>query len=156
LLRLEGEWEVYQSTHARDAVYGYLSLVFETAMAWTLEGRAVNRAYRALRLRGVLRSESRSRSRPSFIARPIMTRLMIGREANGDVCCGMPQNIRIWLNRWVISLDAKVASTNSRRGLLVVLVEVASIGLHSPIAVSTRFGAGNARSFQQSRQMTVV
>ena len=42
----------YQSTHARDAVYGYLSLVFETVMAWTLEGMAVNRAYRALRLRG--------------------------------------------------------------------------------------------------------
>ena len=52
LLRLEGEWEVYQSTHARDAVYGYLSLVFETVMAWTLEGMAVNRAYRALHLRG--------------------------------------------------------------------------------------------------------
>ena len=52
LLRLQNEWETYQTTRDRDAVYGYLSLVFETVMAWTLEGRAVNRASRALRLRG--------------------------------------------------------------------------------------------------------
>ena len=52
LLRLQNEWETYQTTRDRDAVYGYLSAVFETVMAWTLEGRAVNRAYRALRLRG--------------------------------------------------------------------------------------------------------
>ncbi len=52
LLRLQDEWETYQTTRDRDAVYGYLSLVFETVMEWTLEGRAVNRAYRALRLRG--------------------------------------------------------------------------------------------------------
>ena len=52
LLRLQNEWETYQTTRDRDAVYGYLSVVFETVMAWTLEGRAVNRAYRALTLRG--------------------------------------------------------------------------------------------------------
>ena len=52
LLRLQSEWETFQSTHARDAVYGYLSVVFETVVAWTLEGRAVNRASRALHLRG--------------------------------------------------------------------------------------------------------
>ena len=52
LLRMEGEWEMVQASHDRDAVYGYLSVVFETVMAWTLEGRAVNRASRALHLRG--------------------------------------------------------------------------------------------------------
>ena len=52
LLRLQNEWETYQTTRDRDAVYGYLNVVFETVMAWTLEGKAVNRAYRALRLRG--------------------------------------------------------------------------------------------------------
>ena len=30
LLRLENEWETYQTTQDRDAVYGYLSAVFET------------------------------------------------------------------------------------------------------------------------------
>ena len=52
LLRLQNEWETYQTTRDRDGVYGYLSVVFETVMAWTLEGRAVNRASRALHLRG--------------------------------------------------------------------------------------------------------
>ena len=52
LLRLQNEWETYETTRDRDAVYGYLSVVFETVMAWTLEGRAVNRASRALHLRG--------------------------------------------------------------------------------------------------------
>ena len=52
LLRLQNEWETYQTTRDRDGVYGYLSAVFETVMAWSLEGRAVNRAHRALHLRG--------------------------------------------------------------------------------------------------------
>ena len=52
LLRLEGEWEMVQASHDRDAIYGYLTAVFETVMAWTLEGKAVNRASRALHLRG--------------------------------------------------------------------------------------------------------
>ena len=52
LLRLQNEWETYQTTRDRDGVYGYLSVVFETVMAWTLEGKAVNRAHRALHLRG--------------------------------------------------------------------------------------------------------
>jgi hypothetical protein len=29
LLRLEGEWEMVQASHDRDAVYGYLTAVFE-------------------------------------------------------------------------------------------------------------------------------
>ena len=52
LLRLEEEWEAYQSTHARDAVYGYLAAVFELVSWWAKEGKAVKRAHRALHLRG--------------------------------------------------------------------------------------------------------
>ena len=52
LLRLENEWEAVQASRDRNAIYEYLAAVFETVMAWTLEGRAVNRASRALRLRG--------------------------------------------------------------------------------------------------------
>ena len=52
LLRLKGEWEVYQSTRARDAVYQYLTAVFELVAWWAQEGRAVDRAHRALHLRG--------------------------------------------------------------------------------------------------------
>jgi hypothetical protein len=52
LLRLEGEWEMVQASHDRDAVYGYLTAVFELVWWWAMEGKAVNRAHRALHLRG--------------------------------------------------------------------------------------------------------
>jgi hypothetical protein len=52
LLRLENEWEAYQGTRERDAVYVYLSLVFQTVAWWAKEGKAVKRAHRALHLRG--------------------------------------------------------------------------------------------------------
>ncbi len=52
LLRLQDEWETFQSTHARDAIYQYLAAVFETVMAWAKEGKALRRAHRALHLRG--------------------------------------------------------------------------------------------------------
>jgi hypothetical protein len=52
LLRLENEWETMRASRERNAVYQYLTAVFETVMAWTLEGKAVNRAHRVLHLRG--------------------------------------------------------------------------------------------------------
>ena len=41
-----------QATHARDAIYQYLTAVFELVAWWAQEGRAVDRAHRALHLRG--------------------------------------------------------------------------------------------------------
>ena len=52
LLRLENEWEIVPASHSRNAVYGYLTAVFELVTWWEQEGRAVNRAHRALHLRG--------------------------------------------------------------------------------------------------------
>jgi hypothetical protein len=52
LLRLQNEWEAYQSNHERDAAYGYLAAVFELVEWWDQEGKAGNRACRALHLRG--------------------------------------------------------------------------------------------------------
>jgi hypothetical protein len=50
LLRLQNEWETFQSTNARDAVYQYRG--FRTRLWWAQEGRAVDRAHRAFHLRG--------------------------------------------------------------------------------------------------------
>ncbi len=47
LLRLQNEWETFQSTNARDAVYRYLTAVFDLVSWWS-----VDRAHRALHLRG--------------------------------------------------------------------------------------------------------
>jgi hypothetical protein len=52
LLRLEVEWEAVQASRSRDAIYGHLTAVFELVEWWAKEGKAVERAHRALRLRG--------------------------------------------------------------------------------------------------------
>jgi hypothetical protein len=52
LLRLEGEWETVQASRGRDAIYGYLTAVFELVSWWAQEGKAITRAGRALHLRG--------------------------------------------------------------------------------------------------------
>ncbi len=51
LLRLEQEWEMVQERRDRDAIYGYLTAVFELVVCWQREGKAVQRAWRALYLR---------------------------------------------------------------------------------------------------------
>jgi hypothetical protein len=52
LLRLEGDWETVQASRRRDAIYGYLTAVFELVQWWEEERKAVTRAGRALHLRG--------------------------------------------------------------------------------------------------------
>ena len=53
LLRLQNEWEKVQASRDRGAIYGYLSAIFELVEWWDQEGKAVNRAHRALHLRGL-------------------------------------------------------------------------------------------------------
>ena len=52
LQRLETEWDTYQSTRDRDAIYEYLAAVFELVTVWAHEGTAVDYARWALWLRG--------------------------------------------------------------------------------------------------------
>jgi hypothetical protein len=52
LLRLQNEWATVQASRDRDAVYRYLTAVFEVVEWWAKEGKAIKRAYRALHLRG--------------------------------------------------------------------------------------------------------
>ena len=52
LLRLQNEWATVQASRERGAIYGYLTAVFELVMWWDHEGKAVNRARRALHLLG--------------------------------------------------------------------------------------------------------
>ncbi|SRR6266404_2347829 len=50
LLRVRHAWEECQATRDRNAIYGYLSAVFDLVMWWAAEGRAVSRARWALQL----------------------------------------------------------------------------------------------------------
>jgi hypothetical protein len=53
LLRVQNAWEDAQGRRDRDAIYGYLSSVFDMVAWWAAENRAVDRAYKALRLRNM-------------------------------------------------------------------------------------------------------
>jgi hypothetical protein len=51
LLRVRIAWDDSQATRDRNAIYGYLSAVFDLVMWWAAENRAIDRARKALQLR---------------------------------------------------------------------------------------------------------
>jgi hypothetical protein len=57
LLRLRNAWRDFQESRDRDAVYGYLSAVFNLVAWWAAEGRALDRARWALRLQNIWPSD---------------------------------------------------------------------------------------------------
>ena len=62
LPRLQNEWEMVQFSRDRNAIYQYLSAVFETVARWAKDEKAVKRAHRALHLRGSAQLENPNRS----------------------------------------------------------------------------------------------
>ena len=62
LLRLQNEWEMVQASHDRDAIYGYLTAVFELVSRghWRVGQSTV--LVGPCTCEGILRSESRNRS----------------------------------------------------------------------------------------------
>jgi hypothetical protein len=57
LLRLQIAWDDCQASRARDAIYGYLSAVFNLVAWWTAENSALERAQKALRLQNIKPSD---------------------------------------------------------------------------------------------------
>jgi hypothetical protein len=53
LLRLRIAWEDCQAARDRNAIYGYLTAVFDLVSWWTAEDRALERAHKALRLQRI-------------------------------------------------------------------------------------------------------
>ena len=53
LLRVRTVWEDCQASRERDAIYSYLTAVFDLVAWWTAEKRARERAHKALRLRSM-------------------------------------------------------------------------------------------------------
>jgi hypothetical protein len=53
LLRLRNAWEKSQASRERDAIYSYLTAVFDLVAWWAAERRALERAHKALRLRHI-------------------------------------------------------------------------------------------------------
>jgi hypothetical protein len=53
LLRVRNAWENCQASRERNAIYGYLTAVFDLVAWWTAEHRALERAHKALRLQRI-------------------------------------------------------------------------------------------------------
>ena len=53
LLRVRNAWEDSQASRERDAIYSYLTAVFNLVAWWAAEKRALERAHKALRLRHI-------------------------------------------------------------------------------------------------------
>jgi hypothetical protein len=53
LLRSRNAWEECQASRKRDAIYTYLNAVFDLVAWWAAENRALDRAYKALRLKSM-------------------------------------------------------------------------------------------------------
>ena len=53
LLRVRNAWEECQASRERDAIYIYLTAVFDLVAWWAAEGRALERAHKALRLQSM-------------------------------------------------------------------------------------------------------
>jgi hypothetical protein len=53
LTRVQIAWDECQSSRDRNAIYGYLAVVFDLVMWWAAEDRAISRARWTLRLQGV-------------------------------------------------------------------------------------------------------
>lgn len=53
LLRVRNAWDECHASRDRDAVYGYLSAVFDLIAWWVAEDRALERAHKALRLQRI-------------------------------------------------------------------------------------------------------
>ncbi len=53
LARLRNAWDECQANRDRNAIYGYLSTVFDLVRWWAAEDRAISRARWTLRLQGV-------------------------------------------------------------------------------------------------------
>jgi hypothetical protein len=58
LERLRSAWDDCQANRDRNAIYAYLSAVYDLVAVWAAEGREIDRARRALRL-GLLRVSER-------------------------------------------------------------------------------------------------
>jgi hypothetical protein len=53
MLRLQIAWDDCQASRERDAIYSYLTAVFNFVAWWTAENRALDRARKALRSRNI-------------------------------------------------------------------------------------------------------
>jgi hypothetical protein len=93
LARVRNAWEDCQASRDRNAIYGYLSAVFDLVIWWTAEDRAIDRARWGLRLcRLDLPNDEPFAA--IILCTLIVTRSTNERDPNGRACCGMQRSCK--------------------------------------------------------------
>ena len=118
---MRNAWEECQASRDRDAIYGYLTAVFDLVAWWTAEHRALERAHKALRLQRIC---------PFDGEEPFAAIIRCTADpAKGDKrtrskwsrVCGTRWNTSRLPNRSINSSSARAASTAAHRGLPAAL-----------------------------------
>jgi hypothetical protein len=120
LAKARTAWIKYQSTRKRDAIYGFLSAVFEIVSRWKKQNRAKSSSRRALnatKRNGAIRTNEPFAS--LFGARRIRIEWMQRLGASGHGRFDMPGDLSQIIKAWPSSLKAGAASTNVPPGGLV-------------------------------------
>jgi hypothetical protein len=117
LLRLQNEWATVQASHHRDAVYGYLTGVFELVTWWNQERKAVNRARRALQLRRYYLLREPEPFAAVILCTADRDQVDDRTRSKWSRALRYAAEFKAWMSRCVISSSAGVVSIGARRGL---------------------------------------
>jgi hypothetical protein len=124
ILRVRLAWEECQASRDRNAIYNYLSAVFDLVTWWAAEDRAISRAHWALELQHL---DLPTTDEP-FAAVILCTadRQKVDKRTRSKMvaCCGTQRSTSRIPNRWPHSSGGRVALTDVPRGSPVVLGEV--------------------------------
>jgi hypothetical protein len=124
LLRVRNAWDECQAHRERDAIYSYLTAVFDLVAWWasdtTPSAEHIGRYGSRVRTHQL----PTNRSPPSFSPPLIVKKSISERDPSGRACCGMQRSARRTSNRLPRSFGGKAASIDVLRDLPVASVDM--------------------------------
>jgi hypothetical protein len=115
LTRVRNAWEDCQASRDRNAIYGYLSAVFDLVMWWAAEGRAIDRARKAPRLQNIWPSDHNEPFAAIILATADPKK--VDRRTRSKWSRGTRWSTRQLLNRLPRLFSGRAVSTHVRRDL---------------------------------------
>jgi hypothetical protein len=131
LLRVRNAWDECQASRDRNAIYGYLTAVFDLVAWWTAEERALERARKALRLQNIWPSDHDEPFAAIIRCTADPAKVDKRTRSNGRARCGMPRSTRRTRNRLPPSFSGRAGSTSVRRDLPGVSGDAAKVTLNT-------------------------
>jgi hypothetical protein len=112
LRRVRNAWDECQGRRERDAIYSYLTALFDLVAWWALKALRWNEPERRCGYVVLSRPITTNHSPPSSCAPPIRQKLTSARDRNGLGCCGTRSSTSRAVNRLPLSFRARAASIN--------------------------------------------